>query len=296
MAAPGTANMVARRVTDDLIAFIGETAPPRYMKFFLTQKLAESQLQAMANQDEEHNSLLATKDAKHSEQSKLVALNDVIAEALEEIETQEANVEILDGGNDGISVTKLKVVRYHVDAQMNMRCWKWGTWGLFRSCAAEYGICHAQFVRVYTYVIVVIYVEELQNSGSFILMTLIVMSSKFPLGRLKAPKFSEVAESPRLADKMKYVFGSSRGEVESFAKLVRDLCFALRILLSKKPRLVAELEALGEREGTAKPFEHMKEIVARDAVTLREFETLLARALVGVSLKAGFVADMEEKA
>ncbi|GKB60499.1 hypothetical protein Tco_0916685, partial [Tanacetum coccineum] len=103
-------------------------------------------------------------------------------------------------------------------------------------CAAEYGICHAQFVAVYTYVTVAIYV-------------------KFPLGRLKAPKSSEVAESPRLEDKMKYVFGRSRGENESVAKLVRDLCFALRFSLSKKRRPVAELEALGEREGAAKPFE-----------------------------------------
>ncbi|GKF60633.1 hypothetical protein Tco_0177419, partial [Tanacetum coccineum] len=79
---------------------------------------------------------------------------------------------------------------------------------------------------------------------------------------------SDVAESPRLADKMKYVFGRSRGEDELFAKLMRDLCFTLRISLSKKCRLVAELEALGEQEGAAKPFEHMKEIVARDAVTL----------------------------
>ncbi|GJU84820.1 hypothetical protein Tco_1292366 [Tanacetum coccineum] len=68
-------------------------------------------------------------------------------------------------------------------------------------------------------------------------------------------KLSDVAESPRLADKIKYVFGRSRDEDESFAKLMRDLCF------------------------------HMKEIVARDAVTLGELETLLARAQVGVSLK-----------
>ncbi|GJT18670.1 reverse transcriptase domain-containing protein [Tanacetum coccineum] len=39
---PGPADIVARRVTDDLIAFSGETAPPRYMKFFLSQKLTES--------------------------------------------------------------------------------------------------------------------------------------------------------------------------------------------------------------------------------------------------------------
>ncbi|GKE19139.1 hypothetical protein Tco_1426716, partial [Tanacetum coccineum] len=74
----------------------------------------------------------------------------------------------------------------------------------------------------------------------------------------------------------------------------RDLCFALRISLSKKRRLVAELEALGEQEGVAKPFEHMKEIVTRDAVTLGELETLLEHAQVGVSLKASFVVDMEK--
>ncbi|GKB14948.1 hypothetical protein Tco_0848871 [Tanacetum coccineum] len=70
-------------------------------------------------------------------------------------------------------------------------------------------------------------------------------------------KLSKVAESPRLADKMKYVFGRSRG--------------------------------------AAKSLEHMRVIVARDAVTLGELETLLARAQVGVSLKAGFVADIEVK-
>nr|GEY10892.1 hypothetical protein [Tanacetum cinerariifolium] len=61
-----------------------------------------AKLQAMPNQDEVHDGLLAAKDAKHSEQSKLVALNDVIAEALEEIETLETVVEILDGENDGV--------------------------------------------------------------------------------------------------------------------------------------------------------------------------------------------------
>ncbi|GJZ41768.1 hypothetical protein Tco_0588654 [Tanacetum coccineum] len=83
-------------------------------------------------------------------------------------------------------------------------------------------------------------------------------------------------------------------EDDSFTKLMRDLCLVLRISLSKKRRLVAELEALGEREGAAKPLEHMRDIVAHDAVTLEELETLLARAQVGVSLKAGYVADMEE--
>nr|GEX76082.1 hypothetical protein [Tanacetum cinerariifolium] len=115
---------------------------------------------------------------------------------------------------------------------------------------------------------------------------------------------------------MKYVFSRSRGEDESFAGLMRDLCLSLRVSLSKKRRLVAESEAVGEVEGTGcvsyhwefgkgdiengdrvslskkrrlvaeseavgevegavKCLEHMRVIVARDAVTLGELETLL---------------------
>ncbi|GJS48912.1 hypothetical protein Tco_0599033 [Tanacetum coccineum] len=44
-----------------------------------------------------------------------------------------------------------------------------------------------------------------------------------------------------------------------------------------------------------RPLSFRQRIFARDAVTLGELETLLARAQVGVSLKAGFVADMEER-
>nr|GEW55763.1 hypothetical protein [Tanacetum cinerariifolium] len=96
------------------------------MKFFLMQKLAESrhfmnhmrkeveivrgcigqltaviaELQAMDDQDEVHDSLLAAKDAKHGEETKLTTLNEVIAEALADIETLETDVEILDGENN----------------------------------------------------------------------------------------------------------------------------------------------------------------------------------------------------
>ncbi|GJT35733.1 hypothetical protein Tco_0926152 [Tanacetum coccineum] len=94
---------------------------------------------------------------------------------------------------------------------------------------------------------------------------------------------------------MKVVFVRARSEDESFAGLMRDLCFSLRISLSKKRRLVAELEALGERGDAVRSLEHTREIVAHDSVTLGDLEQLLARAHVGMSLKDGYVADMEEK-
>ncbi|GJV24183.1 hypothetical protein Tco_1376878 [Tanacetum coccineum] len=123
MASTRPGNVIARRVTDDLIAFSGETAVSKYMKFFLGQKVAETrrfvnrmreeakairsciaqttavivELQAMEDQNEVHDSLLAVKDAKHGEESKLLALHKVITEALEEIESQGFNVAMLDG-------------------------------------------------------------------------------------------------------------------------------------------------------------------------------------------------------
>ncbi|GKD89642.1 hypothetical protein Tco_1365149, partial [Tanacetum coccineum] len=58
--------------------------------------------EVMEDQEEVHDSLLAAKDAKRGEEAKLVALNDVIVEALDEIVTLENNVEILDGTRDDV--------------------------------------------------------------------------------------------------------------------------------------------------------------------------------------------------
>nr|GEU70499.1 hypothetical protein [Tanacetum cinerariifolium] len=138
MAANGPDNVVARRVTDDLIAFNGETAVPKYMKFFLAQKVVETrcfvnrmrdeadairsgiaqttvviaELQAMEDQDEVHDIFLAAKDAKRSEESKLLALHEVITKALEEIESQRNDVDIID--------------RFvSIEHDMVVQLWKW---------------------------------------------------------------------------------------------------------------------------------------------------------------------------
>ncbi|GJV91208.1 hypothetical protein Tco_1539021 [Tanacetum coccineum] len=118
--------MIARRVTDDLIVFSGETSPSRYTKFLLEQKIAEShrfvermrsevatcrdciaqlnvmvaEFEAMENQEEVHDSWLVAKDARRGEQGKLDGLNEVIDDALEEIKKLETNVEILEGVAD----------------------------------------------------------------------------------------------------------------------------------------------------------------------------------------------------
>nr|GEV79221.1 hypothetical protein [Tanacetum cinerariifolium] len=242
----GPANIVARRATDALIAFSGETTVPKYMKFFLVQKIAENrrfvkrmrdeaetvrgyigqltavvaELQAMEDQDEVHDSLLAAKDAKRGEESKLSTLNDVIAEVLNDIETLETDVEILGGENNGG----------------------------FNSLVVK--VC-------------------LLSMGPFFILD----------------KLTEVADSSRQTDKINVVFDQARKEEASFAALMRDVCCSLRVSLSKKRRLAAELEALGEQGNVVRALENMKEIVARDSMTLADVEQLLARAQVGWALR-----------
>nr|GEW37115.1 hypothetical protein [Tanacetum cinerariifolium] len=97
MAGEGPANMIARRVVESR-RFVNhmhdEAATAKDYVAQLTALI--SKLQAMKDQEEVHDGLLATKDAKRGEEAKLVALNDVIAKVLNEIETLENNVEILD--------------------------------------------------------------------------------------------------------------------------------------------------------------------------------------------------------
>ncbi|GJW15013.1 hypothetical protein Tco_0019146 [Tanacetum coccineum] len=98
MVGEGVQNVIARRVTDNLIVFSGETSPSRYTKFFLEQKIAENHSQE--NQEEVYDSWLAAKDARRGKQGRLDGLNEVINDALEEIEKLETNVEILEGAAD----------------------------------------------------------------------------------------------------------------------------------------------------------------------------------------------------
>ncbi|GJY31647.1 hypothetical protein Tco_0415142 [Tanacetum coccineum] len=125
--APGPSNVVARHVIDDLINFSGETAVLKYMKFFIVQQIAKgrrfvshmrdeaqtarsfiaqlnaviAKMEVMEDREEVYDSLMSLRDARRGENNKLMALNDLIAEAEEEIETKEAHVEIMDAVSNG---------------------------------------------------------------------------------------------------------------------------------------------------------------------------------------------------
>ncbi|GJS60262.1 hypothetical protein Tco_0655046 [Tanacetum coccineum] len=65
--------------------------------------------------------------------------------------------------------------------------------------------------------------------------------------------------------------------------------------ISNSQRLIAELEALGECRDVMRCLDHMRQIVGRYSAKLGALEQLLAGAHVGMGLKDGYVADIEEK-
>nr|GEW14572.1 hypothetical protein [Tanacetum cinerariifolium] len=85
-------------------------------------------------------------------------------------------------------------------------------------------------------------------------------------------KLTEIADSSHLQDKIKVVFSRVSIEDESFIGLMHDLYSDLRLSLTKNQRLIAELEALGQRGDALKPLEYMREMVARDFVMLGVLE------------------------
>ncbi|GJU54863.1 hypothetical protein Tco_1228577 [Tanacetum coccineum] len=86
----------------------------------------------------------------------------------------------------------------------------------------------------------------------------------------------------------------STSEDECFIGIVRDLCRGLRLSLSKNRRLIADLEALGQRADAIRPLGYLREMVGRDSDMLGFLEQLLARAEFGKRLKAGYADDMDQ--
>ncbi|GKB61879.1 hypothetical protein Tco_0918065 [Tanacetum coccineum] len=95
---------------------------------------------------------------------------------------------------------------------------------------------------------------------------------------------------------MKYSFPYHRHiYIPSFKALNMAALYILdKVSITKDRRLIAKLEALGQRADALKPLEYMREMVARDSTRVGVLEQLLAGAHVGMCLKAGYAAEMEE--
>ncbi|GJX91222.1 hypothetical protein Tco_0344548 [Tanacetum coccineum] len=117
----GPSNILARQVTDDLIDFSGETSLPKYMKFFFLQQIAETrrfinimreeaqtarkciaqlntliaEIEDMGDADDVFDTLMYLRDDIRDENTKLMCLNDAIAQAEDKIAMKEGHVKII---------------------------------------------------------------------------------------------------------------------------------------------------------------------------------------------------------
>nr|GEW74181.1 hypothetical protein [Tanacetum cinerariifolium] len=122
MAASGSSNVIARCKVDKLAEFSGETQIPKYMKFFILQKVAKgrrflnflrdeaqnarnviahlngmiSEFEAMDDQMEAYDSLWCLKESIKGKNNKLLGLNAQIVDAKEDISIKEGHVEIME--------------------------------------------------------------------------------------------------------------------------------------------------------------------------------------------------------
>ncbi|GJT77423.1 hypothetical protein Tco_1044148 [Tanacetum coccineum] len=258
MAGSGPFNVIARLVIDEIFEFNGETETPKYMKVFISQEIAEAR-HFIRVQREEAQAVRSSLAQVRPMVAEMEAVND-LDEYYDSLRCLRESWRIGEDKPRGLNETI-------VVAEMRLAHWNyiWRSWMLQSIPTTEVKVKLSN--RSGT-------LSGMANGVSVLFCIILWL-----MDCLKVAQLSVVHDMHRLSQ----------------CTPMRPLSFRQRISLSKKHRLVAELEALGEREGAAKPFEHMKEIVARDTVTLGELETLLARSQVGVSLKAGFVADMEER-
>nr|GEV18760.1 hypothetical protein [Tanacetum cinerariifolium] len=124
-------------------------------------------------------------------------------------------------------------------------------------------------------------------------LTIVNASTKYCWNR-RPPRNSVVPCSDRLRDKIKIVFTRTHSKDECFIGIVRDLCYGLRLTLSKNRRLIAELEPLGHCVDAVRSLGYLREMVGRDSETLGVLEQLLDRAKVGRHWKAGYADDIDE--
>ncbi|GKC65971.1 hypothetical protein Tco_1098569 [Tanacetum coccineum] len=278
---------VARRAVDKLMDFSGEKKVPKYIKFFILQQIIEarrfanlirkkartvrtcitqlnamiSKMEAMDDQEEVYNSLFCLRESKRAKNNKVIGLNKLIAEAEEDISVMEGHAQIMKADRAlfieeldslGVRPVPAKLVEFLKEIQMKDIEMVAKLQILEREIELNAGINDFEAHR----------------------LLFVMMPFEFLLAR------------------MKVWFTRARTEDESFAGLMHDLCFGLRINLNKNHRLIAKLEALGEQGDTVRSLDHMREIVACDSTKLGVLEQLLDGTHVAICLKDGYVVNM----
>ncbi|GJU88787.1 hypothetical protein Tco_1301210 [Tanacetum coccineum] len=108
MAAPGGANQITRRVINDLIKFSEETSVDGYMSFFKSQQITKSHGFINRMREEANTARNFIGDDREAVWTKLQGLNELIAQAEQEIKTKEAQIQTMNGLRYGSILTILQ--------------------------------------------------------------------------------------------------------------------------------------------------------------------------------------------
>ncbi|GKD43972.1 hypothetical protein Tco_1268617 [Tanacetum coccineum] len=246
MAATGPSNLLARLIAETrrfLNLMRDEAQTARSCISQLTALIAE--LEAMGDQDEVFDTFMCLRDDIRDENTKLMGLNDAIAEVEEKTAMKEEHVKIIEA--DILEMGQFELL-------------------LLLAGLCSYGCEELEIGQMFSY-------------HSFIYT--ISFKSLAMAAFLLLDKLAEVDGSSRLQDRMNLVFSGVRSEDESFIGLMRDLCFGFRIRLNKNQWLIAELEALGQRGDALRSLDYLREMVARDSGMLRVLDNYWRVLMLG---------------
>ncbi|GKB08741.1 F-box domain containing protein [Tanacetum coccineum] len=282
-----------RHVIDDLIEFSGETSVDGYMSFFKSQQISESggfinqirkeantagnlvgqlnaliaEMEALEDQGELFDTLIDLSDDMEGANTKLQGLNALIAQAKQEIETKEAQVQAMNRCMD-ILLCFVYVVGYLgivIYASLGDEIYHGDQ--LLRKRNAQMLV---QMIRVCVLLALSVKISEFIFCvmGQSVAISLAALMDIVEGSLIQPLRVGPAASR----DKMKLWFTWAHTEEQSFSMGIRAFCFKLRASLNQHRRLIAELQALGQRGDALRVLEGMREIVARDVVKLRVLE------------------------
>ncbi|GJR66934.1 hypothetical protein Tco_0012999 [Tanacetum coccineum] len=263
MAVPNGGNQIARRVIDDLIEFSGQTSVDGYMSFFKSQQIAKTR--GFINRMHEE---------ANTSRNLIRQLNALIAE----MEAREDQGEMFD------TLMDLRDDREAVNTKLL------GLNALITQAEEEIETKEAQIEAMNGAIFIV---QCMGVKLSWIIVKIVCVI----VGRL----------SPHLRGCRPFDLVDITGPCSTYeAKQLEDswypglMAFIFKFVsyesdFEPEPEAYSRARGIGQRGDALKAYEGLREIVACDVVKLGVLEQLLVATRVGIPLKAGYAADMEDK-
>ncbi|GJT19463.1 retrovirus-related pol polyprotein from transposon TNT 1-94 [Tanacetum coccineum] len=284
----GSSGAVARRAVDELMDFSAEKKVPKYIKFFILQQIIEARRFANLMREKAQTS-------KRAKNNNLIGLNKLIVEAEEDINVMEGHAQIMKA-----------YASVHVRREFRV-------FGILCLCTLVSQLTRiGRSIRLASDINrVSVQVQNVVNQRALFIkehdsLGVRPVPAKLAefLKEIQMKDIETVAKLQILEREIELNAGINDFEAHRLLFVMMPSEFLLARLteladssmnLNKNHRLIAKLEALGERGDAVRSLDHMREIVACDSAKLGVLEQLLDGTHVAICLKDGYVADMEEK-